>query len=641
MKNVLQSIALHWKRDAFLRTLLILLCCVFIVYLPSLGNQFVDFDDILLIGENPIVHQFTVHSVHQAFTSYDPELYIPLTFITYMIEYALVGQQAWLYHLDSLLLHIGSTALVAFFIVMLTGKKREALIVAALFALHPLQVEAVSWVAARKDVLSTFFFLGSLCAYLRYCKSSSKLAYVFALSLFVLGLLSKVSIVLLPLCLLLIDWLRHRSVGLRQRILELVPFLCISILFIGIAWYGKHGIISSLNIVDVGIIGLRSLLFVVSGIVYPFHFSVLYLLPRPLAVWTPAFLVPALITVGICVASLLPNVRKQGKIYVFGWWFFVLCMLPSMTNVSKAGEFYLTSDRYAYIGAIGLFLMLAAGFSSFIHRFAHFQILSRKVGVVLCMTLGLLTMAQSLLWHDSTSLFSYAVRLAPASAVAHSILGNGKLKLGDREAAMKEFSEALALRPDMAKSYTPLAMMYELQGDNAKAKELLQKALQIDPHDPTALSEMGLMQYNRGNVTAAIDYYEQSLRNGSDRFNLSKRVATYNNLAAAYADQKLYDKEIEQYEKAVEIDPQFYYSYYNMGLSYEERGQYDNAQIAYKKTIDINENFADAHMRLAHLYAIQNDWTDALLEARIVKSLQANFTGIDEFIRQIEAQGMR
>ena len=123
-------------------------------------------------------------------------------------------------------------------------------------------------------------------------------------------------------------------------------------------------------------------------------------------------------------------------------------------------------------------------------------------------------------------------------------------------------------------------MMYRTAGAIMQGQGVAAKALQIDPHDPAALSEMGLMQYNRGNVTAAIDYYEQSLRNGSDRFNLSKRVATYNNLAAAYANQKLYDKEIERYEKAVEIDPQFYYSYYNMGLSYEERGQYDNAQIA-------------------------------------------------------------
>ena len=143
-----------------------------------------------------------------------------------------------------------------------------------------------------------------------------------------------------------------------------MPFLCISILFIGIAWYGKRAS-SSLNIVDVGIIGLR-LLFVVSGIVYPFHFSVLYLLPRPLAVWThrPFWFQRPDHCGHMCISSSERAQTRQNL--CFGWWFCAV-HAAEYDQCLEAGEFYLTSDRYAYIGAIGLFLMLAAGFSSFIH----------------------------------------------------------------------------------------------------------------------------------------------------------------------------------------------------------------------------------------------------------------------------------
>ncbi|MBP9773400.1 MAG: tetratricopeptide repeat protein [Candidatus Peribacteraceae bacterium] len=626
-----------WRKDRFVQMLLLLLLTVtFIAYLPSLWNNFVDFDDVLLIGENAFVHQLSLQNLYAAFTSYDPELYIPLTFVSYMLEYAFVGTSPFLYHFDSLLLHLLSTILVAMFVVLATERKRDALIVAALFALHPMQVEAVAWIAARKDVLSAFFFLATLCTYLLYCKNHKHSLYALCVCLFTLGLLAKVSIVTLPLCLLLLDWLRGRSIRLRWRVAELAPFFLIAGIFLGVAWYGKHGILSSLQPLQLLMISLRVPMFIASGVVYPFHFSVLYLLPSPLNIFSADFVLPAACTIIISLVSLFSIVRQKARLIVFGWWFFLLCLAPSMTNISKAGELYLTSDRYSYIASIGLFLIVAAFVRSFMHRYKHGQFIAKRGGAIIVALLALLTCTQSLLWRDSKTLFTHAVALYPQSAVAHSILGNASIKRGDNKTALQEYAKALAIRPDLAKSYTPLAMLYQLQGDAKKAEELLLQAIRIDPQDATTLSEMGLLEYNRGNNEKAIEYYERSLRNGSKRFNLSKRVATYNNLAAAYAKQKLYDKEIEQYEQALLVDPNFYFSYYNMAASYTEQGKDDKAFIALKKAVEINPAFTDAHMSLARLYTRQNAWSDALSEAEIVRRLQPDYPDIDVFIRVVE-----
>ena len=198
----------------------------FAIFGKSLGNDFVDFDDGLLIFENPIIQEISVWSLKQAFTTYDPELYVPLTMISYQIDHLLWGMNPFGFHLTNLVLHTMNALLVTLFIRLLMRRLSYHLLpvlCGLLFLVHPLHTEAVAWASARKDVLSSFFFLLSVCSYLQWRERekkeerSGKLLYSFSIFAFALGLLAKVSIIMLPVILLLIEWLQGRS--LREKTL--------------------------------------------------------------------------------------------------------------------------------------------------------------------------------------------------------------------------------------------------------------------------------------------------------------------------------------------------------------------------------------------------------------------------------------
>ena len=202
---------------------LIIACAALITYAPSLRNGFVIWDDDTLITGNPLVQSFSPVTVKGAFTSYDPELYVPLTIVSYQVEHSIVGNEPLLYHIDNLLLHIITSCLVFLLLQLLGIDWIIALLGGLLFAVHPINSEAVSWMSARKDLLAGVFGLASLVLYLKYQKNSyvtlslSKREWSFAF--FLLALLSKASAITLPLVMLLIDWFQQKKT-LRESLIK-------------------------------------------------------------------------------------------------------------------------------------------------------------------------------------------------------------------------------------------------------------------------------------------------------------------------------------------------------------------------------------------------------------------------------------
>src|SRR3989338_4850543 len=176
----------------------VLFAALFIVYGHSLWNGFVNWDDGLLIYENPIVQEFSFRSIYTAFTSYDPELYIPLTLLSYQWNHVVGGLNPFVYHLTNLILHAFNALFVAWIALLLGKNKWIAAVTGLIFALHPLHTEAVVWASSRKDVLAAFFALLSIGLYLLYQESGDRRSYLGSLVMFLLALLSKVSVILLP-----------------------------------------------------------------------------------------------------------------------------------------------------------------------------------------------------------------------------------------------------------------------------------------------------------------------------------------------------------------------------------------------------------------------------------------------------------
>ena len=279
---------MHLERSSSLRQWLPLVCIVLItlaLYFPSLKNGFVNLDDPMLVYENSAVQTLSLKTIGYVFTSYDPELYIPLTFVSYQIEYALFGANPTAFHLTSLLLHLINVVLVFAVLELLLNKRAFALLGALLFAIHPINGEAVLWISARKDLLSTVFFLSAWLAYLKLSIGRKRTIIIGVL--FVLALLSKVSAVTLPAILILTDWRKHRP--LKESLQEHWPLLIIATMFIAIALGGKTVILAETTLFQKLLMAGISTVFTIGKILWPSGLSPLYPYHGIIAASAPAF----------------------------------------------------------------------------------------------------------------------------------------------------------------------------------------------------------------------------------------------------------------------------------------------------------------------------------------------------------------
>ena len=325
------------------------------IYGTSLRNGFVTFDDGMLITDNSAIREITPASLKAIFTHYDPELYIPLTFFSYQLDFQLGGEQPFIFHLDNLLLlllHTINALLVCWLFYLLSfGRKDLALVAGIIFAAHPIQTEAVAWAAARKDVLSSLFFLLSLIGYLYYRSEENRRFYWWSIVAFLLGLLAKVSVIMLPAVLFLLDWREGRRWG-RTMLLEKVPYVVLCVLFGIIAIFGKTDLLSKTSLWTKALLACRSSVFYLQKFFWPSGFSVLYPYDGPVSLAATGFLLSMVVLV-LLLFSALWTIRWTKEI-AFGLAFYFVMLLPTFTNLAKNGDIYLASDRYAYLPNIGI-----------------------------------------------------------------------------------------------------------------------------------------------------------------------------------------------------------------------------------------------------------------------------------------------
>src|SRR3989344_9385724 len=304
-----------------------------LVYLPSLRNGFALVDDGLLIFENNLVRELSLKTLRVAFTSYDPELYIPLTFVSYQSDYLLGGYNPLIYHLTNLLLHMGSTFLVSAFIFYLTKRSKLAIACALLFAIHPITVETVVWAAARKDVLSGFFFLLSATLYL----------------------LSKVTAITLPLIFLLCDLHRGRR-DYKEVVLEKTPYFLLALLFGLIALFGKATLLAERSPLEHFLLACKMVILALSKILVPLRLSVFYPELGEVTLFHPTFLLSLLILI---ILGAVVWMFRQKKLLLFGALFFLITLAPAALTFMKGGNTFLFSDRYAYLPSLGVIFLAA------------------------------------------------------------------------------------------------------------------------------------------------------------------------------------------------------------------------------------------------------------------------------------------
>lgn len=485
----------------------ILILCIalltIIVHAGVLRHGFVTWDDGLLVYRNPTVQEFSPTTIKRAFTSYDPELYIPLTLVSYQIEHMIAGQHPALYHVDNLLLHTANALLVFWLVFLLFADVRIACVAGVLFGIHPLHTEAVAWVSARKDLLSTFFFLASAVAYCLYRKHDDRKSYIASVVFFALSLLAKVTTLTLPVVFLLIDWYHGRTFD-RRTWLEKAPYALLSIAFFGIALGGKAQNIASLGILKTFLLACGSIVFVLGKLLWPLHLSVIYPFAGQISPLDPWFALSVVGVIGLIAAAYL--LRNSVRVVTFSIAFFLLTLAPTLATFNKAGEIYIASDRYAYIPSIGVIALVAFALWKFWLQLASGRRWLLGIAAVnLLLSLSLMSVLRTAVWADSETLYRDALEQYPDSASIRYNLGLEEERQGRFAEALADYRMAIAIRPDYADAHNNIGVILLLDGKVDEAIVELQKAIAINPRHPKAHANLGEAYGKKG-------MYEEGLR---------------------------------------------------------------------------------------------------------------------------------
>lgn len=545
-----------------------------VLYVPSLGNDLVNWDDTMLITANPVVQNF---DVVRGFTTFDPELYIPLTLLTYQIEQLIAGNAAWIYHLSNLLLHSANACLLLLIIGGLTKNRLTGLIAALLFAVHPVNSEAVLWASARKDLLSAFFFLLAIHLYMKGNRLS--------IGAFFLGLLSKVSIVVLPFILLLIDHWEGRVIDAR-RIRAHWPYFLLSIVFGSIALFGKTATAWAIPISKSPLLAAKSTVFLLQKILLPVGLSPIYSQHTPVVIESPEFFLPLIIV--FLAAVLLWIFRKRAPLLVWCALWFVIIVSPAYFTFSKNGYVLFASNRYVYLASVGVCIWVTATGMALASRNALMRAAIVVLGVLIVGASVVLTYRQVWVWNTSETLMQHALIAGYEHPLVWNNLGAALRSAGRSEEALEAFlkaaekgqpqahanagnlyrevgNEAKALElfaagmdaarahgafgtQDLAPHFS-VAQFLLSQGRNAEALKVFEEAAQLGPHIPSAHVNLGMLLLKNGSVSGAKEHLERATE--LDRYS----ATAWYHLALAHALQGSRAQAIDALEQTLRVDP--------------------------------------------------------------------------------------
>jgi len=498
---------------------------------PVLTAGYINCDDRLYVTENPYVQAgLTNESIRWAFTALHANNWHPLTWLSHMLDIRLFGMNPTGHHLTSLLLHLANTMLLAWLLKRLTGAFWRSWAVAALFALHPLHVESVAWVAERKDVLSAFFWLITMVCYERFARRPESGTYILTCICFILGLLAKPMVVTLPIVLLLLDfwplgrWRReaspsigeaaYPSLPLSRLFLEKLPLLAASAAASLVTYYAQQSSLNSLPFLSRVLNAIYSYGAYMQKTVWPAGLSIFYPLKASIPTWQVALSLILLLSIALlCMAGF----RKYPYLAI-GWLWYLVTLIP-VIGLIQVGE-QAMADRYTYLPSIGLFIMLSWGAADIAEKF---RLPNRTVSLfagALMLLLAALTFRQTGYWHDSVALFSHALAVTNRNCLAHNNLGAALMRNRDYQAALRQFNDSLDINPSDSDVWTNAGIIYCSTGRYREAEKALLQALALNPDNALAREYLALAYIFRGDMGPArveIQALEKVDRAAADR----------------------------------------------------------------------------------------------------------------------------
>jgi len=528
---------------------LALIAITLIVYAPVRHYGFLTWDDTLYVTENPdVLRGLTWHGVGWAFTTGYAWNWHPLTLLSHMLDVEFYGLDAGMHHLTNVLLHVANTLLLFGLLHRMTGLVARSAFVAALFGVHPLHVESVAWVAERKDVLSTFFWMLTLWGYALYVRRPSGGRYAAVLFLFALGLAAKPMLVTLPFVLLLLDvWPLGRATAGRRLVWEKLPLLALATAASVVTFLVQQrgGTVTDIESLPLGL-RLQNVLVSYAAYVgmtlWPARLAAFYPYPASFPAWqvVGAF--------GLLVATSLLAwvVRRHGYLPV-GWLWYLGTLVPVIGFVQVGNQ--ALADRYMYVPLVGLLLVVAWGVPDVLARWPGRRlVLPIGAGLVIaaCMVRA---RAQVGHWRDDATLWEHALAVTSGNHVAHNSVGNLLMRQGKVDEAAAHYLEALRARPGFSLAHNNLGVALAAQGRFGDALDHYAEALRLDPGYADAHHNMGLALAKLGRGEEALVQLEEAVRlkpNGAE----FHRV-----LGVMLAAQGRTAEAIAHYREALRLDP--------------------------------------------------------------------------------------
>jgi len=551
------------------QSILIVLALVIIIlgaYWPVKNYEFINYDDhIYLIKNINIQDGITLEGIQWAFSSRYFDLWTPLVYISYMLDYQLFGFRAGGYHWTNVIIHIFNTVLLFSLFMSLTGAMWRSALVAALFAIHPMNVESVAWVAERKNVLSTFFWLLTMLFYVGYVKKPSWKRYLPVLISLAFGLMSKPMLITLPFVLLLIDYWpldraaintpgnnEEKHIFLKKEklsflVFEKIPLFVLSVISIFVTIYTPPSnpapqFLRTVDLTHRINNAIFSYAMYVKKLFWPTDLSIIYLyvdIPMWQLFFSAAFLIS--ITFWVC-----RNFRKY-PYGVVGWFWYLGTMLPVIGIVS-IGD-HTMADRYAYVTFIGLFIMVAWSTKQISSPNGFFKKMIIWVSILMIFFFALAAYKQVKVWTNTKTLFENAFQLNPNNYFASQIIGQELVKNNESGKALYYYDMALKANPKFWPAYNNKGLILKTIGRHEEALKHFQKAIQVNPFSVEAYHNIGAFYYENRNLNESIKYFLKSVEINP------RYVESYNYLGVILVEKENINEGIQFFEKALQIDP--------------------------------------------------------------------------------------
>ena len=591
--------------------------------------EFTFTDDIKFAAKNPHVQAgLTRESIAWAFTTTTTANWIPLTWLSVMLDSQIFGHSSTTFHLMNLFYHVLNVLLLFMVLSKMTGTLWRSAFVAALFALHPLRVESVAWIAERKDVLSGLFWMLTMAAYLRYAQRPGIRRYLLVALTLSLGLLAKPMLVTLPCVLLLLDYwplgrlqwngqnaanelqyaqsahLTCKKTSPECLIAEKIPLSMLSVAscITTVIAQQAEGAVRSMDRYTLSVRISNALVSYVSYIgkmIWPTRLAHLYLHPGPnLPISKSVIALVILVSVSAAVIYMARRRHDLAPLLV-GWLWYLGTLVP-VIGLVQVGQQSM-ADRYTYLPSIGILIMVAWGAERLSNRWKRRNMVFAILTVLLLIGLTLCTRAQVKHWKNSLALFGHGVQVTSNNYNMHYHYANALLKDGRLDEAAFHYQTAVRINPRFKKPYDGLANTFYKQGRFDEAISVCKKRLRIGKPDPAIYHRLGMAYARKGARILAIQSFIKSLRLKPDS------VPPHENLARLVMDLKNPDAAIRLLTEAIQLNPNIALTHFNLALALNRKGRTEEAITHYREALRIKPGWEELMSRLAWILATHSD----------------------------------